>query len=520
MRKVIIVIILLMSIATVLGQDSYLIRMNRNYNLRMGPSENAKIYMGGHADNILYVVDTFRGWFKIQLPESHDCRVVWVASWLDYTRLNEHPSKYTNCRSTNHPTPSVSSFDFFNVYQKSLPSVVMLDTYDSSGTGFVIDNYGHIITNAHVVDGYSVAQVRFYDGGFAQSRVIGLNSDMDVAVLKVNVPCEQLDPISFSESDHVSIGQPVLGIGGPGSLSWDAVTGHIRGVNADATLSDGSTHFDLIETDLGATPGYSGGPLINTRGEVIGVTFARNEDSTWSIPSAQAQLLVTEMIGDLPSVDIKGRPLDLQLIERFGLYEYASGILVLLFDDGETFQKYGLFGHYETGNSNFFDEAFYSEYALRYVYSANIIYAVNGERVANQSNITAHFEQACPGEVVNLNVYDVYVLHREVDLPATFTTVSEIDSFLEDSVAIPLGSLDGAEAYISGVKVLKRGLHNLSPDVESVIVAGIDSIPVQDNIYGLREYMRQRLGQEVTLNMLFVHESMGEKTVPITVPQP
>ncbi len=517
MRKVVLLVLILANIASALAQGSgFLIRVNQDVNLRMAPSLESERW--GYADpgKILHVIGDSNGWYKILLDGEYEGEIVWLASWLDITRLGTPPAE----RSAPQPTPLHPSFDFFSIYQESLPSVVMLDTFDSSGTGFVIDRHGHIITNAHVVNDASFIQVRFVDGANRRGSLIALNSDLDIAVVKVNVPCEQLHPISFSQSDYVSVGQPVLGIGGPGSLSWDAITGHIKELNVDATLSDGFAYSDLIETDLGASPGYSGGPLIDTRGEVIGVTFARDEDSTWSIPSAQVLPLLQEIIGDLPRpVTFPGRPLDLQIIDRFGLYEYASGILVLPFDDSNTLEKYGLVGHYETGDSSFLDKAIYSEYSYSYVYLANIVFAVEGVRISSLSDINRHFAEACPGETVNLNVYEISVYYEEFDATATFSNAGEIHSFLEDSFPIPQGSLRGGEAYVVGVKVQKKAWNNVSPDVETIIVVGVDGIPVKDNIYGLREYMLQRLGQEVTFNALALVNRTGEITVPISIPK-
>ena len=500
MRKVIPFVLLLLVTATVFAQDNgFLVRVNQDVNLRTAPNIEAELWGHTRPGDVLHVIETSNGWYKILLDGKYDGEIVWLASWLDLTKLDALPPT----RSTTQPTPQPPSFDFFSIYRESLPSVVMLDTFESSGTGFVIDGHGHIVTNAHVVDDDSAVRVEFFDGAISRGRLIDSNSELDIAVLKVNVPCEQLHPMTFSQSDHVTVGQPVLGIGGPGSLSWDAVTGHIRAVNADATLSDGSTHFGLIETDLGATPGYSGGPLIDTRGEVIGVTFARGEDSTWSIPSSQLLPLAQEMIGDLPApVVIPGRPLDLHMIDRFGLYEYASGVLVMPFDDVESLEKYGLFGQYETGDSTFWDNAIHSEYSYSYVYLANIIYAVDGVRISSLRDINNHLAGACPGETVKVNVYDVSVFHEEFDASATFANAHELESFLEGSYAIPLGTLRGAEASVSGVKVSKGAWNNLGPDVESIIVVRIDGIPVKDNVYGLREYMLQRLGHEVDVKCL------------------
>ena len=116
-------------------------------------------------------------------------------------------------------------------------------------------------------------------------------------------------------------------------------------------------------------------------------------------------------------------------------------------------------------------------------------------------------------ETVNLNVYEISVYYEEFDATATFSNAGEIHRakivFLYRKVHY------GAVAYVVGVKVQKKAWNNVSPDVETIIVVGVDGIPVKDNIYGLREYMLQRLGQEVTFNALALVNRTGEITASL-----
>ena len=517
MRKVILFVLLILSIATAVAQDKgFLIRVNQDVNLRTGPSIEAELWGHTGPGDTLHVIDTSNGWYKILLDGKYEGETVWLASWLDLTKINALPPQ----RSTPQATPPQPSFDFFRVYQESLPSVVMLETRDSSGTGFVVDNYGHIVTNAHVVNDSSVIRVEFFDGDYTRGTLIGSNSDSDIAVIKVQVPCKQLRPISFSQSQYLNIGQAVLGIGGPGSLSWDAITGHIIEYDADVTLSDGYTQFGLIKTDLESTSGYSGGPLIDTRGEVIGVTFARSEDSTWSIPSAQVLPLVRDIIGDLPTaIHIPGRPLDLEMIHRFGLYEYASGILLMPVDDGETIDKYGLVGHFEDFISfSLANKTDTSKLPYIYAYHANIIYAVDGIRVNSLSDINRLLEKACPGDYVSLDVYEIVLHHAYHDVPASFANARALDNFIAESLAVPLGSLEGVEAYIAGVIVPLTSWNVSGADIDRIIIVGVDGLPVQSTS-DLRAYILQHLGQEVTLNIIVLTKKAGETTVRLYIPR-
>ena len=213
MRKVILFVLLILNIATAVAQDTgFLIRVNQDVNLRTGPSIEAELWGHTGPGDTLHVIDTSNGWYKILLDGKYEGETVWLASWLDLTKLNALPPQ----RSTPQATPPHPSFDFFRVYQESLA----IRSYAETRTAVVLDSsltsYGHIVTNAHVVNDSSVIRVEFFDGDYTRGTLIGSNSDSDIAVIKVQVPCKQLRPISFSQSQYLNIGQAVLGIGGPG----------------------------------------------------------------------------------------------------------------------------------------------------------------------------------------------------------------------------------------------------------------------------------------------------------------
>jgi putative serine protease PepD len=180
-------------------------------------------------------------------------------------------------RSVERPAGSIAG-----VAAAVLPSVVQIKvetaTGGGTGSGFVLDDDGFIVTNNHVVSGAgsSGVSVSFSDGTTAQARVIGTSSSYDLAVLKV--AAKGLDPLPLGNSDSVVVGDPVIAIGSPLGLSGTVTSGIVsakdRPVTAGDRGGDDSAYINAIQTDAAINPGNSGGPLVNLDGEVVGVNSA------------------------------------------------------------------------------------------------------------------------------------------------------------------------------------------------------------------------------------------------------
>jgi len=180
-------------------------------------------------------------------------------------------------RSVERPANSIAG-----VAAAVLPSVVQIkvETANGGGTGsgFVLDDDGFIVTNNHVVDGAdsSGVTVSFADGTTADARVVGTSGSYDLAVLKVDAT--GLDPLPLGNSDSVVVGDPVIAIGSPLGLSGTVTSGIVsakdRPVTAGDRRGDDSAYINAIQTDAAINPGNSGGPLVNLDGEVVGVNSA------------------------------------------------------------------------------------------------------------------------------------------------------------------------------------------------------------------------------------------------------
>ena len=212
-----------------------------------------------------------------------------------------------------------------SLYENSLPGVVALrvTTAQGSGTGsgFVFDGDGNIVTNYHVVEGATNVEVDFSSGYKTYGTVIGTDLDSDLAVVKVDVPNDELVPLPLGNSDQLRVGQTVIAIGNPFGLSGTMTTGIVSALGRtldslnDAPTGGFFTAGDIIQTDAAINPGNSGGPLFNIGGEVIGINRAIRTTSS----SATGEP-VNSGIGFAISINIVKRVVP-DLIE-FGYYDY------------------------------------------------------------------------------------------------------------------------------------------------------------------------------------------------------
>ena len=247
-------------------------------------------------------------------------------------------------------------FDF-NIPQQDTPREFQRR---GAGSGFVWDTQGHIVTNNHVIDGASVIRVRFSDGTSVLGEVVGADSDSDLAIIKVDVPADQLKPIEIADSTRVRVGQIAVAIGNPFQLEGSMTTGIISGVGRSLALEsgDGSGALysipDVIQTDAAINPGNSGGVLVDIEGRLIGVTTAiespvrGNTGVGYVVPSVIVEKVIPILIreGDYqhPYIGISGTDLTAGLAELMDLPSTQRGALVLEITPGSPADEAGLIG--------------------------------------------------------------------------------------------------------------------------------------------------------------------------------
>ena len=229
-----------------------------------------------------------------------------------------------------HDQVFASDADFFdslssNIYEQVSPGVVYILVYtdygSGSGSGFVYDKEGHIITNYHVIEGATQIEVDFTSGRKVWAEVIATDTDSDLAVIKVDIPEDELFPLPLGSSEDLKVGDTVLAIGNPYGLVGTMTSGIVsaKGRTMESLrLAESGSFFstgDVIQTDATINPGNSGGPLINLNGEVIGINRAIQTSgvSTTGNP-------INTGIGFAVSIDIVKRVVPVLIAE--GSYDY------------------------------------------------------------------------------------------------------------------------------------------------------------------------------------------------------
>ena len=192
--------------------------------------------------------------------------------------------------STAVPPPGLSEEERNNIeiYQRYSPGVVNITTttigYDfflrpvpmesGTGSGAVIDDQGHIVTNFHVVRGAETLEVTLPDKSKHEARVVGADPNNDLAVIQINVPRGRLTSVPLGTSKGLQVGQKVLAIGNPYGLERTLTTGVISSLGRSIQAENGRIIEDIIQTDAAINPGNSGGPLLNSQGQMIGINTA------------------------------------------------------------------------------------------------------------------------------------------------------------------------------------------------------------------------------------------------------
>jgi S1-C subfamily serine protease len=264
-----------------------------------------------------------------------------------------------------------------------LPNVPQ-EYQEGTGSGFVMDKDGHIVTNNHVVAGAEEVQVTFADGTSVRARVIGTDADSDLAVLKVDVSADALYPVMLGDSDGLEIGQRAIAIGNPYGLRGTLTTGVISALGRSLPLGRQSevlggrfTIPELIQTDAAINPGNSGGPLLDSQGEVIGVNMAYDPSASgigFAVPVNTVRRVVPKLITDghyaYPWLGISGTDLSLDLVEAMKL-PVQRGAIVLSVTPDSPADRAGLRGSTETVEKS----------GVQLQIGGDVITAINGKPV-------------------------------------------------------------------------------------------------------------------------------------------
>lgn len=299
------------------------------------------------------------------------------------------------------------------IYQQVIPSVVHIRVrsgrgmlaQESTGSGFVYDREGHVVTNYHVVEGAAAIAVTFSDGSEFPARIVGTDPDSDLAVIRVDAPAVLLRPAALGDSRAVRPGQLALAIGNPFGLEGTMTLGIISAVGR--VIRPGSRPYsipNMIQTDASINPGNSGGPLLDSRGQVIGVNtliFSQSGTSSgvgFAIPVNTVKRIVPVLIAEgryaHPWLGISGFSVTPLAAQALGL-PAEHGALILEVDPQGPAAQAGLRGGHRSIN--------YEEETI--LVGGDLITAIDGRPVRSMDDLIAYLEEERkPGDEVTLSV--------------------------------------------------------------------------------------------------------------------
>ena len=202
------------------------------------------------------------------------------------------------------PTSSDSNLSVQSIYRLAYKGVVEITASQGQGSGFVYDGNGHIVTNAHVVEGASSVSVKFWNGKSYTAQVVGIDASTDLAVLKVNAPVSEVFPLSLGDSSKLTVGDSVVAIGSPFGLEGTVTSGIVSALHREMTSPNHFAIDNSIQTDAAINHGNSGGPLLSSQGKVVGVTSqiesnsGGNEGVGFAIPSNTVSSIAAQLISN------------------------------------------------------------------------------------------------------------------------------------------------------------------------------------------------------------------------------
>jgi S1-C subfamily serine protease len=274
---------------------------------------------------------------------------------------------------------------------------------EGTGSGVIIDQMGHIITNFHVINGADKISITLADGSIEEGKIVGTDPENDLAVLSFNPKGKTLTTVTFGDSNSLRVGMKVLAIGNPFGLDRTLTQGIVSGLARPLQTEQGFMIRETIQTDAAINPGNSGGALLNSHSELIGINTAIKSPSGGSagvgfaIPSGTVKRIAEELIkyGAVRRGWIDIDPIELfpQLVDYFDL-PVQKGVLVNT--AGPAAQQAGIRGG-EKGKA--------VRSGRQIIYGGgDIVTAVNGQKIESITDLYNALESTKPGEVVSVKV--------------------------------------------------------------------------------------------------------------------
>lgn len=351
--------------------------------------------------------------------------IIGLGSYWIGSRYGERPPRTVEAlrlpAATATPTLDAEETENVSIYKQAAPSVANIVTravaYDffygavpteGAGSGFLIDTDGHILTNNHVIDGASTIEVTFggIDHTTYKASVLGADTRNDIALLKINLGSHKLVPLTLGDSSGLQVGQRVLAIGNPfGQFSSTLTTGVVSALGRTVQTSDRTFIDQAIQTDAAINRGNSGGPLLNSHGQVIGINsaiFSPTESETtvgigFAIPINTARRVAEDLITtghvQMAVLGIQGRALWPELANALNLSTNQGVLIEQVASNGPAAQA-GIRGGSRTILAGLQE--------LRI--GGDVLTAIDGTPVTNNSDLTILLNRHRPGDTVTATI--------------------------------------------------------------------------------------------------------------------
>jgi S1-C subfamily serine protease len=313
--------------------------------------------------------------------------------------------------SEGQPAAASSALSVNQIYKRAYRGVVEIavtTTSDSplgeqqqrgQGSGFVYDTECHVVTNEHVVDGASSISVTFWNGAVYKATVVGTDPSTDLAVIDVDAPSSVLHPIALGNSGQLAVGDGVVAIGSPYGLEETVTSGIVSALHRQMQSPNGFTINDSIQTDAAINHGNSGGPLLNSQGQVIGVNAQIKSDSGGSdgvgfaIPSNTVKSIVSQLLAS-GEVEHAFLGVGLQTIpatvaDQLGLVE---GVAVTEVRDGTPAARAGLRQATSTRTVD----------GQEYPTGGDVITEADGRKITSAEDLQRVIDAKKPGDTISL----------------------------------------------------------------------------------------------------------------------
>jgi S1-C subfamily serine protease len=310
---------------------------------------------------------------------------------LDSEEQNNISVYHKNIDSVVNVTSKAVTFDFF----------YGLVPQEGQGSGFIIDKDGHIMTNYHVIAEARSVDVILHNQKKYPAKVIGTDRAHDLAVIQIKA--SDLTPMVLGDSRHLQVGQKVYAIGNPFGLSGTLTSGIVSSVRS-VDEPDGLRIEEAIQTDAAINPGNSGGPLLNRRGEVIGINtmIASNVGQSagigFAIPINTAKAVLNDLLtlGSVrrPALGVRSIPVSPELAEQMGLAA-SYGLLIVQVVPGGAAERAGLRGGSE--------RAYLGNIPI--MLGGDLIVAIDDQKVADQQDLTQIMNNHRAGDTVRITIY-------------------------------------------------------------------------------------------------------------------